>query len=876
MSGRGRGANLLAKLQAIAQQKEEETTTVDSELTSISTKSQDTAPTTSSAPTSGPAESGFHSDKGSTLDGSSRPNSARGRSSLLASLAARRSTVAQLRPPGTSELPLPAATVAATSAPPKVEERMASLQVSEAEGEPVIRRGQAGQTTTCSANHVVLKFPSDKGVFEYEVRFNPQLDAMRERHRALASILTVLGKTKTFDGVKLFLPKRLPEQTTVISTVTSSGLEVEITILFKCWKNLGDRDCVFLYNILMRRVMESLKFLEVWPGFETAINEYEGGLQLQIDVSHRVLRKETAYDAIKAIAARKGDIKNEAEKGLLGATILTRYNNKTYRIDDIDWVANPLSTFTDSKGGEISYVEYYKKQYGIEILDQKQPLLINHPKTKAQGESQVTKLICLVPELCNLTGLTDSMRSNFNLMREVATHTRIDPLQRQKTLKEFIQKVKSTPEAKEILANWGMEMDDSSIELQGRVIDPERIHFAKVTERVGPTADWTRSATSTLVLTPINVESWDLIFPQTMGAVAKKFAETLQSQASRMGIKVAMARPKSLGNDRTEGYLNAIRAAVDAKTQLVVCIFSQQRADKYAAVKKLCYIERPVASQVVLQRTISNDKRLASVVQKIALQINCKLGGELWATPSPFPNAMVVGMDVYHDPGQRGQSIAGVVTSLNQRYSRWFSTTCHQRPQQELVDALKIAFIAGLRRYYQDNNQWPAQVIVFRDGVGDSQIEFTKQHEVRQLKECFSQCYTGYEPAFVFVVVQKRINTRIYMSKMGVVSNPAPGTIVDHTITRRNFYDFFLVSQKVGQGTVSPTHYVVIEEQNSEQLSPDVIQKMAYKLTHMYYNWPGTIRVPAPCQYAHKLAAMTGEHLKKEPSSMLADKLFYL
>ena len=25
-------------------------------------------------------------------------------------------------------------------------------------------------------------------------------------------------------------------------------------------------------------------------------------------------------------------------------------------------------------------------------------------------------------------------------------------------------------------------------------------------------------------------------------------------------------------------------------------------------------------------------------------------------------------------------------------------------------------------------------------------------------------------------------------------------------------------------------------------------------MTHMYFNWPGTVRVPAPCQYAHKLA----------------------
>ena len=28
----------------------------------------------------------------------------------------------------------------------------------------------------------------------------------------------------------------------------------------------------------------------------------------------------------------------------------------------------------------------------------------------------------------------------------------------------------------------------------------------------------------------------------------------------------------------------------------------------------------------------------------------------------------------------------------------------------------------------------------------------------------------------------------------------------------------------------------------------------SYKLTHMYFNWPGTVRVPAPCQYAHKVS----------------------
>ena len=49
-------------------------------------------------------------------------------------------------------------------------------------------------------------------------------------------------------------------------------------------------------------------------------------------------------------------------------------------------------------------------------------------------------------------------------------------------------------------------------------------------------------------------------------------------------------------------------------------------------------------------------------------------------------------------------------------------------------------------------------------------------------------------------------------------------------------YDFFLVSQSVRQGTVSPTHFNVIEDNSG--LKPDHLQRLSYKLTHLYYNWP--------------------------------------
>ena len=110
----------------------------------------------------------------------------------------------------------------------------------------------------------------------------------------------------------------------------------------------------------------------------------------------------------------------------------------------------------------------------------------------------------------------------------------------------------------------------------------------------------------------------------------------------------------------------------------------------------------------------------------------------------------------------------------------------------------------------------------------------------------------------------------------GKSSNPPSGTVVDDVVTLPERYDFFLVSQSVRQGTVNPTSYKVIQDNSG--LKPDHLQKLTYKLTHLYYNWPGTVRVPAPCRYAHKLADLVGGSLKDEvhPELIQQNVLYYL
>ena len=62
----------------------------------------------------------------------------------------------------------------------------------------------------CTANYLQLKLRKGCGIFHYEVAFEPQLDSRNERHLAIRQHQDILNP-KTFDGVKLFRPERLPQ-----------------------------------------------------------------------------------------------------------------------------------------------------------------------------------------------------------------------------------------------------------------------------------------------------------------------------------------------------------------------------------------------------------------------------------------------------------------------------------------------------------------------------------------------------------------------------------------------------------------------------------------------------------------------------------------
>jgi len=56
----------------------------------------------------------------------------------------------------------------------------------------------------------------------------------------------------------------------------------------------------------------------------------------------------------------------------------------------------------------------------------------------------------------------------------------------------------------------------------------------------------------------------------------------------------------------------------------------------------------------------------------------------------------------------------------------------------------------------------PEKIIIYRDGVSDGDFKQVEEIELQDLIESF-KCYPGnYNPMVTLIIVQKRINTRVF------------------------------------------------------------------------------------------------------------------
>uniref|UniRef100_U3J2X3 Piwi-like protein 2 n=1 Tax=Anas platyrhynchos platyrhynchos TaxID=8840 RepID=U3J2X3_ANAPP len=735
----------------------------------------------------------------------------------------------------------------------------------------------------------------NEAVYQYHVTFSPEVECRSARFGMLKEQRSVTGDVTAFDGSILFLPILLPQPVSLKAQRRVDGEEVSVTIqLTKVLEPSSDL-CIPFYNVVFRRVMRILDMklvgrnffdpsqasmlqhyrLQVWPGYSVSIRRRDGGLFLQVDTVHKVIRSDSVLASMHAIYKQNAaGFKDECTKQLVGSMVLTRYNNRTYRIDDIDWDRTPRDSFTLASGEEITFVDYYSKTYGITVRELDQPLLVHRPKEKRMpGRKPQVEMILLVPELTFLTGVTE-IKKDTRMLKDVMREMLQSPQQHYECLCSLLRRIQESQEASHELMRWGLVLAQDIHRTQGRVLPTERINLRHSSFFPAEDLSWSKEVSREASISTVAMNYWLLVYPRRLQDLMKELVAAMKSVCGPIGMHVNAPALVELKDDRIETYVRTIRGLLGSedKVQLLLCITSKSKEDLYSAIKKLCCVQTPVPSQVInVQSLTGQSSKLRSIVQKVLLQINCKLGGELWGIDVPLKQLMVIGMDVSHGRGTR--SVIGFVASVNQVLTKWYSRVVFQMPQQEIADSLRLCLADALQCFHEMNHCLPKKIVVYRDGVSDGQLDTVVKYEIPQLQKCFDT-FENYQPSMVVVVVQKQISTNFYTDTSERLACPPAGTVIDHTITSTEWQDFYLLAHRARQGCSVPTRYVCVL--NTANLSPEHLQRLTFKLCHLYWNWPGTIRVPAPCKYAHKLAFLAGQVLHHEPAPQLCDRLFFL
>lgn len=107
----------------------------------------------------------------------------------------------------------------------------------------------------------------------------------------------------------------------------------------------------------------------------------------------KVMRQETVYDIMrKCMTENQQTGRDNFKAEVLGSIVLANYGTKrTYRVDDVDFSMTPKSTF-DWKGRSVSYMDYFKEQYAIQIKDPNQPMIISTPKVNFEFITYINNL----------------------------------------------------------------------------------------------------------------------------------------------------------------------------------------------------------------------------------------------------------------------------------------------------------------------------------------------------------------------------------------------------------------------------------------------------------------------------------------------------
>jgi eukaryotic translation initiation factor 2C len=451
--------------------------------------------------------------------------------------------------------------------------------------------------------------------------------------------------------------------------------------------------------------------------------------------------------------------------------------------------------------------------------------------------------------------------------------------------------------AKEILqlqsdpTGVGLEVAPDLVKVDARILESTKVKYAETV--LNPkNGQWNlRDVKFVSSGEPLN--SWQVVVFEDAKWMPKNevnnFIRKLITQCKTQGMNVSEDMPdvRYYNTQRSDLVQSVKKAYEDAKTklnrppQMILFIIPGEKAPNnintrlYETIKRVMDTQIGCLSQCVKvdsRRNFNNPQYCANLSMKMNLKlggINSNLPEDELRLPSK-EDVLFLGADVTHPKEKDDPSICAVVGSLDGKGARYITKyQTQERSGKEEIQKIDIIITEILKEYcdYQKKNRaekditslLPPCIIMYRDGVSESQFERVLRLELPKIKEACAKFQTNYQPKIIFAVVGKRHHTRLFpenprnKQEADKNGNCLVGTVADKTITHPTLNDFYLQSQYANQGTARPSHYTILYD--DVKLTPDQFQSLSNALCYNFQRTTSSVSIPAPTYYAHLTCA---------------------
>lgn len=669
--------------------------------------------------------------------------------------------------------------------------------------------------------------------------------------------------------------------------------------------------------------------LRIFHGYLTSFNHYESGFYLKIDVSHKIIRTETVLNYIddiynKSQGLSKDDKRKKVRDALVGRTVLAMYGNYRYwRIDDVifdkdcdtfefedekdapppavllqDVSTNAGSNYNPSveSGSNPDNVkievdpspqytrrrftisQYYKERYNMKVTKPRQPLIFH-------SQMKTGKVFYILPEFCVMTGIpediTDTTRKRVTDLCIKQPHQRMSEVQ---GLMESMLNPSSNTSSERVdsslssIRELGIEFSGNPVLFEGKLLPVPRLLVGRGQAIEGHGGSFQMKKE---LYDPGDEICWSILCTREFRC--ERLLDQFKTWATTLGVK--LAEPIVYDYGRKEEGKKAIleiesilEKKIPGRFDIVIIVLPNSMKSYYKVIKQKCYLSLGILSQVVLTNTLEK-KGFYQICSKLLQQIVSKVGAKLWVAQPPkglFDNTVLLGVDSSTDKLDKSKNVVAFCASMDSTFSRYYNRVVYQKKNEEAIICMKQLIKDSIAAYHSLNKAFPKHLVYFRDGVLENTEKEIQTHEVKEIMDGFAEQMreAEYVPKLTIIVIDKRITQKFFaIEGSRQLQNPPPGTLVDNTIVSR-YYDFYLIAQNVTRGTATPTHYKVIYDNSG--LPGEILQELVYSQCFAYMNWSGAIRIPAPCQYAHKLSSFISQHINEEPVKPLRNHFYYL